>query len=158
MQPKRRRRGQNFHFSLPLIDLSIITCMLKLAVDLPQICKQTPGSSLASPGINSCCELSACWICRPSCPVLEAPHSQAQLLLGKEESLLLRMLLSDVDRTAAAGKSTNLASFQSPAKLSNISTCPLTKPIIQYIQDKLSTNKHTCWSAFPSKAGFYSIS
>lgn len=80
---ERRRRGQNFHFSLPLRELSTMWCMLKLG------CKPaTSVSKLLAPlwhllGVCFCCRLSACWVCPLSCPVLSCTQ---RLLRAKRSS------------------------------------------------------------------------
>lgn len=104
---------------------------------------QLPGSSLASPGCIFCCRLSAADFVLH--PVLSCTQ---RLLIAKLSSSKGRnnLLLhgSDMDRTAAAVKTTKLAAFQSPAKLPLSPTHPLTKHIIQDVHDKLWTNKHIC--------------
>lgn len=74
-----RRGGQNFHFSLPLTDISIIRYVAKLHCRSAPFCKQYPGPFLASPIINFCSRLSACCICPPSCAVLHVEASCRKL-------------------------------------------------------------------------------
>lgn len=131
----------------------------EVSLQICTILEAVPGTSLASPSIKFCCRLSACCICPPSCAILHVEASCRKLqprMAPRREGLMCAVDSSVWHRQ----QQQPIQQGWQPSSL--LPSSPFYQLIpwqntSNSVRDKLSTNKHTCCGAFPSRAVFFSV-